>query len=59
MRWTTGTKDSPVTQEIEVKLDWVNHVAVNNSAGHAISASVGLIFLAREKANVMPLANDN
>jgi len=56
---TAGTKNSPVTQQIKVKFDRVDHIAVYNSAGDAISASVSLVFNAGEEANVVPLANDD
>ena len=59
MRRPTRTKDSSVTQEIEVKLDRVDDITVDNSAGNTISASVTLIFLSREEPNVVPLPNDD
>ena len=59
MGGTTGTKDTSMTQEIEVEFDRVNDIAVDNRAGDTISASVTLIIPGREEANVMPLANDN
>ena len=55
---TTGSENSPVTQQIKVKFDRVDHVAVDNSAGDAIPASVTLVF-EREKPNVVPLADDD
>jgi hypothetical protein len=57
--WSTGTEDSSVTQEVEVKFDRVNDITVDNSAGDAISASVTLIFLSREEANVVPLPDND
>ena len=53
----TGSENSPVTQQIKVKFDRVNHIAVNNSASDAIPASVALVLNAREKPNVVPLAD--
>ena len=53
----TGSKNSPVTQEIKVKFDRVDHVAVDNSASDAIPTSVTLILSGREKSNVVPLAD--
>lgn len=59
MRRTTGTEDSSVTQEVEVKLDGVNDITVDNSASDAISASVTLTFISWEEANMVPLPNDD
>jgi hypothetical protein len=59
VRRSTGTEDSSVTQEIEVELDGVNDITVDNGAGDAVSASITLILLSREEANVVPLPNDN
>lgn len=56
---TTGAEDPSVAKEVEVKFDRVNDIAVNNSAGDAISTSVTLIFTSREEANVVPLPNDD
>ena len=53
----TGANNSPVTQQIKVKFDRINHVAVDNSASDAIPASVTLTLNTREKANVVPLAD--
>jgi hypothetical protein len=53
----TGAENSPVTQQIKVKFDGVDHVAVDNSASDAIPASVTLILRTREKPNVVPLAD--
>jgi hypothetical protein len=56
---TTGAEDSPVTLEVKVEFDRVNHITVDNRAGNTIPASVTLIFNAREEANVVPLPNDD
>jgi hypothetical protein len=56
---TTCTKDSPMTLEVEVEFHRVDHIAVDNRAGEAISASVALVISAREEANMVSLANDN
>ena len=53
----TGSENSPVTQQIKVEFHRVDHVAVDNSASDAIPASVTLILNAREKSNVVPLAD--
>ena len=55
----TGSENSPVTQQIKVEFDRINHVAVNNSASDAIPASVTLILSGREKPNVVSLADYN
>lgn len=55
----TGSEDSPVTQEVKVEFDRVNHITVDNRAGNTIPASVALIFNTREEANVVPFANDD
>ena len=57
MGWATGAENSPVTQQIKVKFDGINHVAVDNSASDAIPAFITLILSTREKANVVPLAD--
>jgi hypothetical protein len=55
--WAAGSENSPVTQQIKVKFDRIDHVAVDNSASDTISASVTLILNTREKPNVVPLAD--
>jgi hypothetical protein len=57
--WTTGAENSPVTQQIKVKFDRVNHVAVDNSASNTIPTSISLIWNGWEKPNVVPLADYN
>ena len=57
MGWATGAENSPVTQEIKVKLNRVDHITVDNSASDAIPASITLILRTREKPNVVPLAD--
>ena len=59
MGWATGAENSPVTQQIKVKFHRVDHIAVDNSAGDAISASITLILRTREKPDVVPLADYN
>jgi hypothetical protein len=47
-----------MTLEIEVKFNRVGDVRVNNSAGRTIARAIALALFG-EKANMMPLANDD
>jgi hypothetical protein len=54
----TGTENSPVAQQIKIKFDRINHVAVDNSASDAIPAFwVTFTWSTWEKPNVVPLAD--